>query len=115
MLKSINDGMHLDIHGLSWLKLGMVIDITRLHILIHRVSYLYLDSRSQEIRKAKKKGENLNSVILAWSSFKVTFVWSIHNFYIHFLANFSIDLNEILFAATTCEFIEAYTKFILHI
>ena len=36
------------------------------------------------------------------------------NFGIHFLANLSIDLDKIHYVATTCWFVEAQTKFVLH-
>ena len=36
------------------------------------------------------------------------------NFVIHFLANLSIDVEGIQYVATTCWFVEAHSKFILH-
>ena len=38
----------------------------------------------------------------------------IKNFGVHFLANFSVDLDEIRYVATTCQFVEAPAKFSLH-
>ena len=38
----------------------------------------------------------------------------IQNPCIHFLADLSINLDEILYVATACWFVEAYAKFIFH-
>ena len=46
-------------------------------------------------------------------SFKVTVVLEINNLGVHFLANLCIHLDEILYVATTCWFVEAHGKFIL--
>ena len=48
-----------------------------------------------------------------WPSLKVTVVWEIRNFGIHFLTNLSIDFNEIQYVATTFWFVQGYAKKIL--
>ena len=47
-------------------------------------------------------------------TFKVSVVWEIKSFDVHFLANSIIDLDEIWDAATICWFVEAWVKPILH-
>ena len=49
-----------------------------------------------------------------WPSFKVTIVWEMNNFGVHFLSKVIIDSDEIQYVATTCWFVEAHAKFILH-
>ena len=48
-----------------------------------------------------------------WPSFKVTVVWE-NNFCVHFIRNFSVDLDEIQYLATTGWLAEARAKIILH-
>ena len=49
-----------------------------------------------------------------WPSFKVTVVWEIKTCF-HFLENIAVDLDEILYVATTSWFVEANAKLILHV
>ena len=47
-------------------------------------------------------------------SFKVTVVWEMKNFSVHFLRNIAIDLDEIECVTTTCWSVKAHSKFILY-
>ena len=51
-------------------------------------------------------------LISFWMS--LIFIQETKCFGIHFLANISIDLDGIQYIATTCWFVEAYARFILH-
>ena len=45
---------------------------------------------------------------------KVKVVWKLKNFCVHFPQNFAVSLNEIQCIATTCRFVKAHSKFLLH-
>ena len=49
-----------------------------------------------------------------WSSLKVTDVWEIKNLGVCFLRNFTFNLDEIQYVATTCRFVKVQAKFIVH-
>ena len=48
-----------------------------------------------------------------WLSFKITVIWKIKNFGVHFLANLSIDLDEIQCVIITCWFVGVHATYIL--
>ena len=64
------------------------------------------------------KTTKLYSLILHWVTFTFirghSCIKNKKNFGVYFLANLSIDLDEIRYVATTRWFVEAHAKFIVH-
>ena len=81
---SLNIGLCSDIYIQISFKLGMMIEITKLYILIW--------------------------VGWPWPSLNVTVAWAIKNFGVYFVTNVGIDFHEIQYATVTCWLVEGCLK-----
>ena len=77
-------GLYSDVYRPISFKLGLIIETTKLYILV--------------------------SALMSLTSTQVTVVLEMKDFGINFLANSSIDLNEIQYGATACLFVKAHAS-----
>ena len=85
---TVSAGLYSDSYRPVSFKLGVMVETTKLYILISVwMTLIFIHGFS---------------------------LWETKNFGVHFLTNFMVGLDENQFVATTCCFVEAHAKFILH-